>query len=144
VQDGHPVCVSVAIVDGLVLGKAACSHSINYRSVVLFGRGHLVEGEGAKLRALEALTERLTPGRWQEARQPNASELEATAVVAIDIESASAKVRDGPPGDSRRDRALPLWAGVVPIDQVAGMPIRADYTAGDIPVPEYVAAYLRG
>jgi nitroimidazol reductase NimA-like FMN-containing flavoprotein (pyridoxamine 5'-phosphate oxidase superfamily) len=143
VQAGHPLCVSLALVDGLVLGKAACSHSLNYRSAVLFGRGRLVEGEEDKLRALERLTERLMPGRWQEVRQPNAQKLKATAIVAIDIEEASAKVRAGPPADSGRDRELPVWAGVVPLRQVAGPPIGADDTGPEFPLPESVAAYLR-
>jgi nitroimidazol reductase NimA-like FMN-containing flavoprotein (pyridoxamine 5'-phosphate oxidase superfamily) len=126
VQAGHLLCVSVAIVDGLVLGRAACSHSMNYRSAVLYGRGHLVEAAEDKLRALERLTERLMPGRWQEVRPPSAQELRATAVVSIAIEDASAKVRAGPPSDSPQDRDLPVWAGVVPLRQVAGRPIPAD------------------
>jgi nitroimidazol reductase NimA-like FMN-containing flavoprotein (pyridoxamine 5'-phosphate oxidase superfamily) len=143
IQAGHPLCVSFAIVDGLVLGKAACSHSMNYRSAVLFGRGRLVEAEETKLRALELLTGQLMPGRWQDVRQPNAQELKATAIVSIDIQEASAKVRAGPPADSRRDRELPIWAGVVPLRQVAQSPIPADDTEEDVAVPEYVAAYVR-
>ena len=143
IQAGHPLCVSLAIVDGLVLGKAACSHSMNYRSAVLFGRGRLVEADEDKLRALELLTERLMPGRWQDARQPNAQELEAIAIVSIDIQAASAKVRDGPPADSRRDRELPVWAGVVPLRQVAGPPIGADDAGTEVSLPESVTAYLR-
>jgi nitroimidazol reductase NimA-like FMN-containing flavoprotein (pyridoxamine 5'-phosphate oxidase superfamily) len=143
VQAGHPLCVSLAIVDGLVLGKAACSHSLNYRSVVLFGQGSLVESDEDKLRALERLTERLMPGRWQDARPPSARELAATAIVSIAIEEASAKVRSGPPSDSRQDRDLPVWAGVVPLRQVAQPPIPADDTPDDFPVPEYVRAYVR-
>ena len=138
VQAGHPLCVSMAIVDGLVLGKAACSHSLNYRSVVLFGQGTLVDGDEDKLRALELLTERIMPGRWQEVRQPNAQELRATAIVSIAIQEASAKVRSGPPSDSRQDRDLPVWAGVLPLQQVAQPPIGADYTQGDSDVPEYL------
>jgi nitroimidazol reductase NimA-like FMN-containing flavoprotein (pyridoxamine 5'-phosphate oxidase superfamily) len=140
VQAGHPLCVSLALVDGLVLGKAACSHSMNYRSAVLFGQGRLVEGEAAKLRALELLTERLMPGRWQEVRPPSARELEATAIVSIAVQEASAKVRTGPPADSRRDRELPIWAGVVPLRQIAQPPIGAEYADKDI--PDYLAVYL--
>ena len=142
VQAGHSLCVSLALVDGLVLGRAACSHSLNYRSAVLFGRGRLVEGEEDKLRALERLTERLMPGRWQEVRPPSARELQATAIVSIAIEEASAKVRAGPPSDSGRDRERPVWAGVVPLRQVAGPPIPADDTPDDLPVPGCVQAYL--
>ena len=144
VQAGHPVCASMALVDGWVLGKAVCSHSINYRSVVLFGQGRLVVQEQDKLHALEVLTERLAPGRWAEARKPNARELQATAVVAIDIQSASAKVREGPPRDSPQDREWPVWAGVVPLQQVAGTPIRAAYTEGDRAAPETVGVHLHG
>ena len=135
VQAGHPVCVSVAIVDGLVLGKAACSHSLNYRSAVLFGRGALVEAEQEVLRALELLTERLVPGRWREVRPPDARELRATAIVSIAIQEASAKVRSGPPVDSAGDRDLPVWAGVLPVRGDVP-PVRADTTASDVRDPE--------
>jgi nitroimidazol reductase NimA-like FMN-containing flavoprotein (pyridoxamine 5'-phosphate oxidase superfamily) len=143
VQAGHPVCVSLAIVDGLVLGVAACSHSINYRSAVLFGRGALVESEEEVLRALELLTERLVPGRWKDVRPPNMQELRTTAIVSIAIQEASAKVRSGPPSDSRGDRDLPVWAGVLPLSAGVQTPVRADYVARDIPVPGYVTASLR-
>jgi nitroimidazol reductase NimA-like FMN-containing flavoprotein (pyridoxamine 5'-phosphate oxidase superfamily) len=143
VQAGHSLCVSLAIVEGLVLGKAACSHSLNYRSVVLFGQGSLVESEEDKLRALELLTERLMPGRWPDVRPPSARELAATAIVSIAIQEASAKVRAGPPSDSRQDLDLPVWAGIVPLRQVAQPPIPVDEAQDDLPVPEYVRAYVR-
>jgi len=143
VQAGHALCISMAIVDGLVLGKAACSHSLNYRSAVLFGQGALVDGDEDKLRALELLTERLAPGRWQEVRPPSVQELKATAIVSIDIQEASAKVRVGPPRDGDQDLDLPVWAGIVPLQQVAQPPVRADHTASDIPMPAYGAAHIR-
>jgi uncharacterized protein len=136
VGEGGPVCISVAILDGLVLAKSAFHHSVNYRSAVVFGRGRLVEGDAEKLRALELFTERVVPGRWQEVRQPNPHELRATAVVAIDIESASAKLRSGPPSDDEDDLGLPVWAGVLPIQQVTGEPIPADYSDNSLPVPD--------
>jgi nitroimidazol reductase NimA-like FMN-containing flavoprotein (pyridoxamine 5'-phosphate oxidase superfamily) len=142
VQSGHPVCVSFALLDGWVLGKAACSHSMNYRSVVLFGRGRLVESAEDKLRALERLTERMVPGRWREVRPPNGKELTATAIVAIAIEEASAKVRDGSARDSQADQGLDAWAGVVPVRMVAGTPVAAAYMPQESPLPDSVQAYL--
>jgi uncharacterized protein len=133
---GGPVCISVAILDGLVLAKSAFHHSVNYRSVVVFGRGRLVEDDMEKLRALELFAERIVPGRWQEVRPPNAQELRATALAAIDIESASAKMRGGPPSDDEDDLGLPVWAGVLPIRQTAGKPIPADYSDSSLPFPD--------
>ncbi|MCX7671653.1 MAG: pyridoxamine 5'-phosphate oxidase family protein [Anaerolineae bacterium] len=125
---GRPLCISVAILDGLVLAKSVFHHSVNYRSVVLFGRGRPIEDPEEKLTALRILTEHLTPGRWGAARPPNAAELNATAVVAVAIENASAKVRSGPPADSAEDQALPVWAGVVPVYETLGEPIPATYS----------------
>jgi nitroimidazol reductase NimA-like FMN-containing flavoprotein (pyridoxamine 5'-phosphate oxidase superfamily) len=143
VAAGHPVCVSFALFDGWVLGAAACSHSMNYRSVVLFGQGRLVEPAAEKMRAFELFTERMMPGRWQEVRPPNDKELAATAIVAIQIEEASAKVRDGPARDNRADQAQGAWAGVVPVRQVALAPIPTDYTQSDLPLPASVRTYLQ-
>jgi len=119
---GGEVCVAATILDGLVLAKSVFHHSVNYRSVVLFGRGELVEEDAAKLAALKAFTEKLAPGRWAEARQPNATELKATSVVRIAIEEASAKVRAGGPKDDPEDLALDVWAGVIPIQLTRGEP----------------------
>jgi uncharacterized protein len=136
VGEGGPVCISVAILDGLVLAKSAFHHSVNYRSAVVFGRGRLVEDDVEKLRALELFTERVVPGRWQQVRQPNRQELKATVVAAIDIESASAKMRGGPPSDDEDDLGLSVWAGVLPIRQITGEPIPADYSDSRLPVPD--------
>ena len=136
VGEGGPLCISVAILDGLVLAKSAFHHSVNYRSAVVFGRGRLVEDDAEKLRALELFTERVVPGRWQEVRQPNPQELRATAVAAIDIESASAKMRSGPPSDDEDDLGLPVWAGVLPIRQTPGDPLPADYSDSSLPFPD--------
>jgi nitroimidazol reductase NimA-like FMN-containing flavoprotein (pyridoxamine 5'-phosphate oxidase superfamily) len=144
VQAGYPVCLSFALFDGWVLGKAACSHSMNYRSVVLFGRGRPVEATEDKLRAFELFTERMMPGRWAEVRPPNAKELAATAIVAIAIEEASAKVRDGQARDSRADQGLEAWAGVVPVRMVAGKPLAAGYVEAGTPLSASVRAYVRG
>ncbi|MCB0061656.1 MAG: pyridoxamine 5'-phosphate oxidase family protein [Caldilineaceae bacterium] len=112
---GAPLCITVTHVDGLVLARSVFHHSANYRSAVLFGQGTLIEAEEEKMAALAMFTEKLIPGRWQDARRPNAVELKATSVVAVAIESASAKVRTGPPKDDAEDYALDVWAGVVPM-----------------------------
>jgi uncharacterized protein len=142
VEAGHPVCVTATLVDGLVLARSVFHHSVNYRSVVLFGKGRPVE-EQEKLAALEAITEHLIPGRWQEARLPNQKEMNATVVVSIKIDEASAKVRVGPPKDEPEDYALPVWAGVLPLEQVTSTPLRDDLLPEDVPLPDYIAGYSR-
>lgn len=112
---GVDACLTVTHVDGLVLARSAFRHSLNYRSVVVFGQANLVEDEGAKREALRAITEHLTPGRWEVARQPSAAELAGTLVLALTIAEASAKIRTGGPVDEVGDYALPVWAGVVPL-----------------------------
>jgi len=140
---GHPVCVEVTIVDGLVLARSVFHHSLNYRSVVVFGAGRLIEDEQEKLAALQAVTEHLIPGRWQEARLPNRKELNATSVVSINIDEASAKVRVGPPVDEDEDYALPVWAGILPLQEMPLTPIRDELQSENIPLPKYVAQYSR-
>ena len=119
---GEPVSISVAILDGLVLAKSAFHHSVNYRSAVVFGRGRLLDDPAEKLDALAILTEHLAPGRWAAARQPNLRELNATTVVAVTIESASAKIRTGGPKDDAADLDWPVWAGVLPVRERRGDP----------------------
>jgi nitroimidazol reductase NimA-like FMN-containing flavoprotein (pyridoxamine 5'-phosphate oxidase superfamily) len=136
---GAPLCITVTLVDGLVLARSIFHHSVNYRSAVLFGRGTLIEGDAAKLAALERFTEKLIPGRWHDARQPNAVELKATAVVAVTIESASAKIRTGPPKDDEEDYALDVWAGVVPLHQSVGAVQPDPRLRPEIAVPAYLA-----
>ncbi len=143
VEAGHPVCVTATLVDGLVLARSMFHHSVNYRSVVLFGKGRPVEAEAEKLAALEAVTEHLIPGRWRDARLPNRKELAATRVVAIKIDEASAKVRMGPPGDEQGDYALPVWAGVLPLQEVPLPPIRDKLQSEDVRLPEYISGYSR-
>jgi uncharacterized protein len=109
------VCLTVTLVDGLVLARSAFHHSINYRSVVLLGQARPVTESSEKLRALEAFTEQLLPGRWSEVRPPNAKELKATTVVALPLDEVSAKVRTGPPNDEDADYALDTWAGEIPL-----------------------------
>jgi nitroimidazol reductase NimA-like FMN-containing flavoprotein (pyridoxamine 5'-phosphate oxidase superfamily) len=143
VQGGHEICLAMTHIDGIVLARSAFHHSINYRSAVLFGRGQLVEGERENMEALEVFTERLMPGRWQDTRVPNRKELKATAVVAISIDLASAKIRSGPPVDDDDDHALPHWAGVLPLSLQAGPPQPDAYVNDTTPVPSYVEEYIR-
>jgi nitroimidazol reductase NimA-like FMN-containing flavoprotein (pyridoxamine 5'-phosphate oxidase superfamily) len=142
VQAGHEVCLTMTHVDGIVLARSVFHHSINYRSAVLFGKGYLVAGDDATMAALEQFTERLMPGRWADARSPNRKELKATAVVAVPIELASAKVRSGGPGEEEADYALPVWAGVLPITQKVGSPEADSKLPDDITVPDYVVKYI--
>jgi nitroimidazol reductase NimA-like FMN-containing flavoprotein (pyridoxamine 5'-phosphate oxidase superfamily) len=115
-RDGVEACVTCTLVDGLVLARSVFHHSMNYRSVVVFGPARGVEDPGEKLAALEALVERLVAGRWSDARQPTEVELRQTLVVAVPLAEASAKVRTGPPLDDDEDYALPVWAGVIPLE----------------------------
>jgi uncharacterized protein len=138
---GHPMCVAFTVLDGLVLARSVFHHSVNYRSAVIFGTGELVESDEEKLVALEALTEHIAPGRWGDARRPNQKELDATSVIALRIESASAKIRTGPPADDEADYALPVWAGVVPLRMQALKPIDDPELSGGIDVPSYISNY---
>jgi uncharacterized protein len=121
---GAPVCVTVTLLDGLVLARSAFHHSMNYRSVVVFGNATAVDDRAAKLAALEALIERIHPGRWTEARPPTDAELRQTLVVAVPLDEASAKVRSGPPIDDPEDYALEVWAGEIPLEtrRLEGVP----------------------
>jgi hypothetical protein len=142
VQTGHDICVTVTLVDGLVLARSVFHHSVNYRSAVLFGRGRLITNDAEKMQALERFTERLLPSRWADARKPNAQELKATSVVAVTIDSASAKVRQGPPVDDEEDYALPVWAGELPVVQQWGA-LRPDpQMDADTPVPDYLTEFV--
>jgi uncharacterized protein len=121
-RDGAPACLTVSLLDGLVLARAAMHHSANYRSVMLLGQARVVESEQEKLLALEAIVEHIVPGRSAEARPPNENELKATTVLALPIDEASAKIRSGPPQDDEEDHALPIWAGVIPLVTEAQAP----------------------
>jgi nitroimidazol reductase NimA-like FMN-containing flavoprotein (pyridoxamine 5'-phosphate oxidase superfamily) len=120
---GLQVCVTVTLVDGLVLARSAFHHSVNYRSVVVLGTAHLVLDREEKIDALRRFTNHIVPGRWDEARQPTDQELKATSVLVLPLEEVSAKVRTGPPIDDEEDYELPIWAGVVPVHMRAGKPI---------------------
>ena len=143
IQAGNPICVTITLLDGLVIARSVFHSSMNYRSVVLFGKGRLIESDEGKLQALEAITDHIVRGRWNDARQPTKQELNVTTVIALSIESASAKVRTGPPNDDEQDYQLPIWAGVVPLEQRAFAPIPDPKLANGINVPEYVLQYKR-
>lgn len=130
---GVDVCVTVTILDGLVLARSVFHHSMNYRSVVMLGRAALVTELGEKLAALRAFTNHVVPDRWEEARQPTPQELKATSVLALDLQEVSAKMRTGPAIDDDEDYALPVWAGVVPVTLTAGVPLPDARKLPDVP-----------
>ena len=138
---GAEVCVTVTLVDGLVLARSAFHHSINYRSVVVFGRARVVESEEEKYAALEAFTEHVMPGRWADVRWPTSQELAATTVLAVRLSEASAKVRTGPPIDDEEDYALNVWAGVLPLGVEPGAPEADPRLPAETPVPVYVEQF---
>jgi nitroimidazol reductase NimA-like FMN-containing flavoprotein (pyridoxamine 5'-phosphate oxidase superfamily) len=137
--EGVPMCLTVTLVDGLVLARSAFHHSMNYRSVVVLGQGRAVRDRGEKLAALRVLVERMAPGRSDDARGPSAKELKATEVVALAISEASAKIRTGPPADATADYVLPVWAGVVPLGLRAGAPVADERCS--VRMPDYVAGW---
>jgi len=140
---GIEVCVTVTLVDGLVLARSAFHHSMNYRSVVIFGTAESIENETEKYKALHAFTEHIVPTRWDEIRPPNAKELKATTVLRLPIEEASAKVRTGNPIDDEDDYNLNVWAGVIPIKTVAGQPENDARLKEGISAPDYAINYKR-
>ena len=140
---GVDACVTVTIVDGLVLARSAFHHSMNYRSVVIFGRAMLVEDPEEKSAALLALSEHSVRGRWADVREPSEQELKLTTVLRLPLVEASAKIRTGPPLDDEDDYALPIWAGVVPLKLVAGEPIADPRLSEGIAVPDYARNYQR-
>lgn len=140
---GLPVCVTVTLIDGLVLARSAFNHSINYRSVVIHGSAIEVSDESAKQAALTALVEAVVPGRSAGVRGPSRKELAATTVLRLELENVSIKTRTGPPGDDDSDLGLPYWAGVLPITSVSGVPEPAPNVSPSIPTPDYVTAWAR-
>ncbi len=142
-KEGVPVCITVTLLDGLVLARSVFNHSMNYRSVVVLGKATLVDDPSEKLAALRVLSEHILPGRWDDSRGPNERELKATSVLRVPIEEFSAKVRVGPPIDDEEDYAFPTWAGVIPLEMVAGKPIDDARLMAGKAVPDYVANYTR-
>jgi len=142
-EKGLPVSVGVTLLDGLVLAQSAFSHSMNYRSVVVFGEATLVTDPEAKQSALKAFLDHLIPGRWEDSRQPDDKETNATTVLAVPIQEASVKVRRGPPKDAEKDLSLGYWTGVVPLELTAGEALPDPVMAGDRRVPKYIRSYDR-
>jgi nitroimidazol reductase NimA-like FMN-containing flavoprotein (pyridoxamine 5'-phosphate oxidase superfamily) len=142
-QGGLPVCLTVTLVDGLVLARSAFHHSMNYRSVVVLGDAEAVTDNGEKWDALHAIVEHVAPGRWSEVREPSAKELAGTLVLRLPIEEASAKVRTGPPLDDEEDYALECWAGVLPLRLTPGTPVPDPRMPEGRPLPASVTGYAR-
>jgi nitroimidazol reductase NimA-like FMN-containing flavoprotein (pyridoxamine 5'-phosphate oxidase superfamily) len=142
-ETGVAACVNVTIVDGLVLARSAFHHSMNYRSVVAFGKARKIDDPERKTHALRVISEHLIAGRWNDVRGPNEKELKATAVLEFSIEEASAKIRTGPPKDDEEDYALPVWAGILPLQLEAKAPVPDPLLANGASVPEYVSRYRK-
>jgi nitroimidazol reductase NimA-like FMN-containing flavoprotein (pyridoxamine 5'-phosphate oxidase superfamily) len=141
--EGVSVCITVTLLDGLVLARSIFNHSMNYRSVVVLGKASLVDDPEEKLAALRVLSEHILPGRWDDSRQPNERELKQTSVLRLPIEEFSAKVREGPAIDDEEDMSFPTWAGVLPLEMKPGIPIRDEQLSPERDVPDYVRRYSR-
>jgi nitroimidazol reductase NimA-like FMN-containing flavoprotein (pyridoxamine 5'-phosphate oxidase superfamily) len=140
-ETGIRGCVTVTLVDGLVLARSAFDHSMNYRSVVAFGTARKVMDPEQKIKSLRIISEHLIAGRWKDVREPSGKELRATAVLEFSIEEASSKVRSGPPVDDESDYELPIWAGVLPLEIKSRPPIPDDKLVEGVPLPDYVRLY---
>lgn len=143
-EAGVPACVTVTLVDGLVLARSAFHHSMNYRSVMAFGIAREITDPAAKVEALRTISEHVIKGRWKDVRGPTETELKATAVLEFEVEEASAKIRTGGPLDDEEDYALPIWAGVVPVEMKPQPPIADTRLTENLEVPEYALHYRRG
>jgi nitroimidazol reductase NimA-like FMN-containing flavoprotein (pyridoxamine 5'-phosphate oxidase superfamily) len=142
-SEGVDACVTVTLIDGLVLARSAFHHSMNYRSVVIFGRATLVEDVEEKGAALLALSEHIVRGRWAEVREPTEQELRQTTVLVVPLVEVSAKIRTGPPLDDEEDYAMSVWAGVLPLRLETGEPINDPRLPDGVPIPDYVLNYKR-
>lgn len=141
--EGVQVCITITLIDGLVLARSAFHHSMNYRSVVILGTARLVEDPIEKRKALQAFTEHVLRGRWNDVRKPSDGELKATTVLSLALEEVSAKIRSGPPVDDDADYGLPIWAGVLPLHLKPSEPITDPRSLPEIESPEYVRNYVR-
>ncbi len=137
-SEGIKVCVTVTLVDGLVLARSAFHHSINYRSVVIFGNGRLIKDKEEKLVALKAVADNVLKHRWEDSREPTDNELNVTSVIKIEIEDASAKIRTGDPVDDAKDYELPIWAGILPLETSFGEPVPDAKLNKEIKLPDYL------
>jgi uncharacterized protein len=142
-SEGIPVCVTVTLVDGLVLARSAFHHSVNYRSVVILGTAKLVDDPTEKMEALRLFTEHIMKGRWDEIRWPTEQEMKGTTVLALPLEEVSAKVRVGGPVDDEEDYSLPVWAGVLPLTMTPNAPVADSRLKEGTPVPKYISNYSR-
>jgi hypothetical protein len=140
-ETGVAACVTVTLVDGLVLSRSAFDHSMNYRSIVAFGTAREVVDPEQKVKSLRAISEHLIAGRWEDVRGPSQKELKATRVLEFSIEEASSKVRNGPPLDDESDYGMPVWAGVLPLEMRSRPPIPDDKLVEGVTVPDYVRRY---
>jgi uncharacterized protein len=140
---GTPACVTVTLLDGLVLARSIFNHSMNYRSVVALGHATLIDDPAEKLRALQAFAEKLISGRWNDVRQPNEKELKATHILKLPLTEVSAKVRTGGVEDDAEDYHLPVWAGIIPLHLVADPPLRDDRCDVTLPIPAYASNFQR-
>ncbi|MGE5811293.1 MAG: pyridoxamine 5'-phosphate oxidase family protein [Ignavibacteria bacterium] len=146
-RTGKEICVTISIVDGIVLARSAFNHTINYRSVVIFGKARELIDPAEKTNALNIITEHIIPGRWNDVRKPTDKELNATSIFTLKINEASAKVRTGPPLDDEDDLKLDVWAGVLPLKMVDEEPVKDDsikeITNNDSDIPEYIRNYRK-
>lgn len=143
-KQGIDVCVTVTLIDGLVLARSAFSHSMNYRSVVVFGTATVVDDTAEKMAALQAFTEHVIPGRWSEVRLPTRQEILGTLVLSLPLNEASAKIRSGSPHDDEADYSFPVWAGEIPLRVTAMPPIADPDLMPNLEIPDYVQHYTRG
>ena len=142
-SSGAPVCITVTLIDGMVLARSVFNHSMNYRSVVALGHATLIDDAEEKLHALKAFTEKLLPGRWMDARQPNEKELKATSILKLPLNEVSAKIRAGGVEDDAEDYSFRVWAGIIPLRLVADAPVRDDRCDAAIPAPPYALNFKR-
>jgi nitroimidazol reductase NimA-like FMN-containing flavoprotein (pyridoxamine 5'-phosphate oxidase superfamily) len=142
-EQAPQACLTVTHIDGLVLARSAFHHSMNYRSAVVFGKLKKIEADSAKNHALKIISDHLLPGRWEECREPSANELKATTVLEMEIEQASAKIREGGPVDAPADYKLPIWAGVLPYHITLGEPVADEQLSPEIPLCESVKRYFQ-
>lgn len=142
-QEGIDVCFTVTLLDGLVLARSVYHHSMNYRSVVLFGKATAVTDAAEKMTALKAFTDHVMKGRWDDVRSPSPKELAATTVLSLPITEASAKIRIGPPIDAEADYALDTWAGVLPLSLVPGQPVPDPKLSSNTAIPDNISNYVR-
>jgi nitroimidazol reductase NimA-like FMN-containing flavoprotein (pyridoxamine 5'-phosphate oxidase superfamily) len=136
-------CITVTLIDGLVLARSAFNHSMNYRSVVILAKGTKIEDPEAKMQALQQITERLVPNRWADIRWPSDQEMKATTVLSFPLTEASAKIRTGPPKDEEEDYALEVWAGILPLSLIPGIPVPDEKNLPGLEVPTYIQNYKR-